>query len=84
MVVEASKGDSLEWQLQAMGHFCNSQNDYEEKQTSWIHVNMPLQSDLTFVAQIEKLLSFCKRMSKLNVDRKAESTWYTKTLNPKP
>ena len=69
-----------ELQLQAKSHSCYSHNDYEEKQNSWILVNISLRSDLTFVAQIEKLLSFCKRVSKLNVYWKAESTWYTKIL----
>ena len=77
---ELSKDDSLELQLQAKSHSCYSHNDYEEKQNSWILVNISLRSDLTFVAQIEKLLSFCKRVSKLNVYWKAESTWYTKIL----
>ena len=63
--------DSLELQLQAKSRSCYSHNNYEEKQNSWIFVNMSLWSDLTFVAQIERLLSFCKRMSKLNVCRKA-------------
>jgi hypothetical protein len=42
--------------------------------------NMSLRSDLTCVAQIEKILSFCKPISKLNVYGKAESTRYTKIL----
>ena len=42
--------------------------------------NMSLRSDLTCVAQIEKILVFCKPKSKLNVDGKAESTLYTKIL----
>jgi len=41
---------------------------------------MSLRSDLTCVAQIEKILAFCKPMSKLNVYGKAESTRYTKIL----
>ena len=39
---------------------------------------MSLQSELSFVAQIEKLLSFCKWKSKSNVYQKAKSSWHTK------
>ena len=68
---ELSRDDSLELQLQAKSHSCYSHNDFEEKQNSRI---LALRSDLTFVAQIEKQLSFWKQVSKLNVYWKAEST----------
>jgi hypothetical protein len=66
---------SFEIKLQAKGHSCYLHNDYEEKLNSWILLNMSLRSDLTFVVQIEKLLSFCQRISELIVYQKAESTW---------
>jgi hypothetical protein len=75
---------TLELQLQAKSSFSYSQfrimimrkNRIVDLLTS-ILVNMSLRSDLTFVAQIEKMLSFCKRMSKLNVYQKAESTKFS-------
>ncbi len=77
---ESSKDDSLESHLQAKSHSCFLHNDHQEKQNSWILVNMSLWSDFTFIAQNEKLLSFCKRMSKSNVYQKAKSSWHTKIL----
>jgi hypothetical protein len=58
-----AKDDSLELQRLLSYSVRHSHNDYEEKQNSQILVNMSLLSDLTFHAQIEKVLSFCKQMS---------------------